>query len=144
MPSENSSVTAGVQNSGNLGICQSGHLRIRESWNLEICHQIKKYNSQNQKPVLPKMFARTELVGDKQLLTFLGVISVFSMGRKHAIFVDDLPISLGGPIGSYLFGLGCRCYYLMLLVAAATTYIRSYSASQTVSKSDSMSMNASR
>ena len=52
------------------------------------------------KSVLPKMLARSGLVGKKSSWPYLGPSeAIFSIGRKNPKIAQKLPIFLGGPMG---------------------------------------------
>ena len=62
------------------------------------------------KSVLPKMSARSGLVGKKSSWPYLGPSeAIFSIDRKNQKNAKILPIFLGGPMGPYSPGLGPCC-----------------------------------
>jgi len=89
---------------GSLEILESG---IQKMQNMEIL----KSNIRSAQNVRNVLISR-----ETNLLTLFGTISdnVFHGSNKYKHCVFRLPIFLGGPIGSYLPGLGCRCYYACL------------------------------
>ena len=73
-------------------------------WDLEIhkfgVQKIKKIKFPNFKSVLPKMLARSGLVGKKSSRPYLGPSeAIFSMDQKNPKIAKILPIFLGGPMG---------------------------------------------
>ena len=91
-----------------LGIWKSGDLEIQKFG----IQKIKKKSKFSKfKSVLPKMSARSGLVGKKSSRPYLGPSeAIFSIGRKNQKNTKILPIFIGGPMGPYSPGVGPCCY----------------------------------
>ena len=99
----------------NLGIQESGNPEI---WDPQTTNNYKLSTSTS---VSPKMSARSELVGKKQLLAPFGTISGnFFMGQKHA---ENKAIFLGGPMGPYSPSLGSSSYIWQGVVGNGSCWI---------------------
>ena len=85
-----------------------GHLKIWDIWDRR---NSQKYKISKSKSVLPKMLARSGLVGKNSSWPQLGPsLAIFCVGRKNRKNTYFLLIFLGGPMGPIhpVWGNGCN------------------------------------